>query len=73
MQSGFLTARYISPSNYEFEFGEVYRLHYKLDNGKITVEDALASKVTYDSITEFQDEWDINDVPERYRKHNPTL
>lgn len=72
-QKGFLTARYISLSNYEFETGEVYRLQYTVKGIRIVIQDALGSKVTYDSLAEFQAEWDMNNIPERYKEANPDL
>jgi hypothetical protein len=70
-QIGFLTARFLSPSNEYFENAEVYRLQYHLDGERLTVMDALGQKITYDTLAEFRHDWDTRNIPKRYQPFNP--
>lgn len=67
----FLTARYLAPSDEYFETGEVYRLQYERHDDRIIIQDALGSSVTYEDLRAFRYDWDMENIPERYKAYNP--
>lgn len=70
-KEGYLTARYMGPTNEKFENSEVYRMSYEFTNGAITVWNSLGDKAKYGSYVEFNEDWDMNNVDERYKGGNP--
>lgn len=67
----FLTARYLAPSDEYFETDYVYRLQFERHGDRITIQDALGSNVTYDDLRAFRNDWDMENIPERYKAYNP--
>lgn len=68
---GFLTARFMQPSNDIFENSEVYRLKYDYDGKGIEIEDSFGEKLYYERLDLFKYEWSMNDIPERHKANNP--
>lgn len=70
----FLTARYLGASNQYFETAEVYRLQYERTEGSgIEIEDAIGGKLSYDSLADFLHDWDMSNIPDRYKAGNPNF
>lgn len=72
-QEGYLHGRYMGPTNEKFVNSEEYRMSYSQDGDKITVWSAPGDKQEYATLAEFRDDWDLNNVAERYRANNPDL
>lgn len=71
--NGFLIARYLGNTNDFFDHADVVRLEFRRHGEGITVTDLIGFKRTYATLAEFREEWDMEQIKDRYKANNPTF
>jgi hypothetical protein len=67
----FLTARYLGTSAEYFETAQVVRLQYERVGEVIRIRDQIGYEISYKNLAAFREEWDMNQIPDRYKAANP--